>query len=67
MPRRSVIKKGYGVVVPGGMQHNVINNGPVPMKLYTVYSPPNHLDGTVHHTPADAAASKEQFDGKTTE
>ena len=61
---RSVVKKGFGVVVPGGVKHNVVNNGSVPLKLYTIYSPPNHKDGTVHHTPADAAAAHEQFDGQ---
>jgi len=38
-----------------------------PMKLYTLYAPPNHRDGVVHATKADAEADKEHFDGKTTE
>jgi len=38
-----------------------------PMKLYTLYAPPNHRDGVVHVTKADAEADKEHFDGKTTE
>ena len=37
------------------------------MKLYTLYAPPNHRDGVVHTTKADAEADKEHFDGKTTE
>jgi len=39
----------------------------VPLKLYTLYSPPNHRDGVVHHTRADAEADNEHCDGKTTE
>jgi hypothetical protein len=39
----------------------------VPLKLYTLYAPPNHRDGVVHHTRADAQADNEHFDGKTTE
>jgi len=61
------IREGFAVVVPGGMQHNIINTGSIPMKLYTIYSPPNHRDGVVHHTRAEAVADKEHFDGKTTE
>jgi hypothetical protein len=37
------------------------------MKLYTVYSPPNHRDGVIHRTRADAQADSEHFDGRTTE
>ena len=37
------------------------------MKLYTLYSPPNHRDGVIHHTHAEAEADNEEFDGKTTE
>ena len=55
------------VVVPAGANHNVINTGGVSLKLYTLYAPPNHRDGVVHHTPQDAQADTEHFDGKTTE
>jgi len=61
------IRAGFGVVVPGGVKHNIINTGTVPMKLYTIYSPPNHRDGVIHHTRAEAEADNEHFDGKTTE
>jgi mannose-6-phosphate isomerase-like protein (cupin superfamily) len=61
------VRAGFGVVVPGGAKHNIINTGAAPMKLYTIYSPPNHRDGVVHHTRADAEADNEHFDGKTTE
>jgi len=62
------ISDGSAIVVPAGAKHNIINTGNVKMKLYTLYSPPNHLDGTVHKTKADAEADEgEHFDGKTTE
>ena len=64
---RTPIRSGFAVVVPAGTNHNIINTGSVPMKLYTLYSPPNHRDGVVHHTRADAVADNEHFDGKTTE
>mgnify|MGYP000597032284 CR=1 FL=1 len=63
----TAIHAGYGVVVPAGAKHNIINTGPEPLKLYTIYSPPNHRDGVVHHTRADAEADTEHFDGKTSE
>jgi mannose-6-phosphate isomerase-like protein (cupin superfamily) len=64
---RTAISAGFAILVPAGTQHNIINTGSAPMKLYTVYSPPNHRDGVVHHTRAEADADKEHFDGKTTE
>jgi mannose-6-phosphate isomerase-like protein (cupin superfamily) len=64
---RTSIRAGFAVVIPAGTNHNIINTGTVPMKLYTLYSPPNHRDGVVHHTRADAEADNEHFDGKTTE
>lgn len=53
----SNIKDGFAVVVPAGAQHNVINTGQEMMKLYTIYSPPEHKDGTIHKTKAEALAS----------
>jgi mannose-6-phosphate isomerase-like protein (cupin superfamily) len=53
--------------VPTGTRHNIINGPAGPMKLYTLYAPPNHRDGVVHATKADAEADKEHFDWKTTE
>lgn len=61
------IGPGTGIVVPAGANHNIVNSGDAPMKLYTLYSPPNHRDGVVHHTREQAEADEEQFDGKTTE
>jgi mannose-6-phosphate isomerase-like protein (cupin superfamily) len=59
------VKDGDSVIVPEGAWHNVINTGSDDLKLYTLYSPPNHKDGTVHATKADE--QEEHFDGKTTE
>lgn len=62
------IGDGFAVVVPAGARHNIINtSSDKPMKLYTVYSPPNHRDGIIHKTKAQAMADEEHFDGKTTE
>lgn len=62
------IQDGSAIVVPAGTKHNIINtSSDQPMKLYTVYSPPEHRDGVVHPTKADALAGAEHFDGQTTE
>lgn len=61
------VTDGMAVIVPAGAQHNVLNTGSSPLKLYTVYSPANHKDGMVHATKADAEAKEEHFDGVTTE
>jgi mannose-6-phosphate isomerase-like protein (cupin superfamily) len=63
----TAIKSGFTVLVPAGTKHNIINTGKNSMKLYTLYSPPNHRDGITHSTRADAEADNEHFDGKTTE
>lgn len=65
--KRHRIKSDDAILVPAGARHNVINSGDKPMKLYTLYGPPNHRDKTVHKTKAEAEASMEHFDGKTTE
>ena len=54
-----VVHDGDAVVVPAGTYHNVINlSKTAPVKLYTVYSPPNHPDGTIHRTKAEADAAE---------
>jgi len=63
----TVISAGFAVLVPAGTNHNIINTGNSPLKLYTLYAPPNHRDGVVHHTRAEAEKDTEHFDGKTTE
>lgn len=59
------VKDGDAVIVPEGTLHNVINTGTSDLKLYTLYSPPNHKDKTTQATKADEF--EEEFDGKTTE
>lgn len=62
------VADGSAVVVPAGARHNVVNTSDTEaLKLYTIYSPPEHKDGTVHPTKADAPAEEEHFDGVTTE
>lgn len=61
------LEDGSAVVVPAGVKHNIINTGAAAMKLYTVYSPAEHKDGTIHVTKAEAEANEEHFDGKLTE
>ena len=56
-----------GIVVPAGARHNVKATGSEPLKLYTIYGPPEHIDGTIHKTKAEADAAHEHWDGKTTE
>jgi len=63
----TAIRAGVAVIVPAGTNHNIINTGEVPLKLYTPYAPPNHRDSVVHSTRADAKSDHEQFDGKTIE
>jgi mannose-6-phosphate isomerase-like protein (cupin superfamily) len=64
---RTPIKDDDAVIVPAGARHNVINTGDQPLTLYTLYGPPDHRDGVVHRTKAEAEASEEHFDGTTTE
>jgi mannose-6-phosphate isomerase-like protein (cupin superfamily) len=60
------VKDGSGVIVPAGANHNVINtSASKELRLYTIYSPPEHRDKVLHKTKADAL--EEHFDGKTSE
>ena len=63
------VADGSGVIVPSGARHNVRNTGDVPLKLYSIYGPPEHQDGITQAAKADAEARHhdEEFDGKTTE
>jgi mannose-6-phosphate isomerase-like protein (cupin superfamily) len=55
-----VVGNGDAVVVPAGTRHNVINaSSTSPLRLYTIYSPPHHPEGTVHKTKADALAAED--------
>lgn len=53
------VEDDWAVIVPGGVWHNVMNTGTDDLKLYSLYSPPEHPDGTVHHTKADAVAAEQ--------
>ncbi|HRR94788.1 MAG TPA: cupin domain-containing protein [Candidatus Paceibacterota bacterium] len=61
------VSDGIAIIVPAGSEHNVINTSTESLKLYTIYSPANHKDGTIHETKEIAMASEEEFDGITTE
>lgn len=52
------IEEDWAVIVPTGVWHNVVNTGSEPLKVYSLYSPPEHPDGTVHATKADAEAAE---------
>ena len=54
------VDEGFAIIVPAGSQHNVVNTGSNPLKLYTLYSPPNHPDGTIHPTRAEAMAAEKE-------
>lgn len=54
------IKDGSAVVVPAGTEHNIINQGEEPLRLYTIYSPPHHPDGTVHETKEEAMEAEKE-------
>ncbi|MFA6273400.1 MAG: cupin domain-containing protein [Candidatus Paceibacterota bacterium] len=63
------LSDGFAIIVPAGARHNIVNtSASEPLLLYTVYAPPNHLDGTIHKTKTDAVADEsEHFDGITSE
>lgn len=62
------VTDGFAVVVPAGAKHNLTNtSSSEPLKLYTLYSPAHHQDGTEHFTREQAMADEEHFDGKTSE
>ena len=65
--RVTLIESETAILVPAGARHNVRNTGDAPLRLYTLYAPPHHEDGTVQHTRAEAGRSKEHFAGITTE
>ncbi len=55
----NVFSAGFGIIVPAGTQHNVINTSQTEeLKLYTIYSPPNHPDGTIHKTKEEAVKAE---------
>ncbi len=60
-----ILENDFAVVIPAGIEHNVINIGEDQLKLYTLYAPPEHIDGIVEKTKEDEV--EEHFDGSTTE
>ena len=65
---RYEVEDGDAVIVPAGARHNVVNlDETEELKIYTIYSPPHHKDGTVHATKQQAETDDEEFDGTTTE
>lgn len=55
------LEDGSAVVIPAGTEHNIINKSKSePLKVYTIYSPPNHPDGTIHKTKAEALAYEKE-------
>lgn len=57
----NIFSAGFGIIVPAGTEHNVINTSQTEeLKLYTIYSPPNHPDGTIHKTKEEAVVAEEQ-------
>ena len=63
------VEDDFAVIVPAGARHNVINDSDAPLRLYTIYGPPEHVDGLVHHTKEEAEErhQAEEWDGQTTE
>src|ERR671916_2711197 len=58
----------FAVIVPAGARHNVINTGSAPLRLYTIYGPPEHRDGVVHRTKEQAERDHDvdHWNGETT-
>jgi mannose-6-phosphate isomerase-like protein (cupin superfamily) len=65
----NAIEDDFAVIVPAGARHNVVNTGEQPLRLYTIYGPPEHRDGVVHASKEQAEADhdNDHWDGKTTE
>ena len=62
------VTDGSAIIIPAGAEHNFINvSDSERLKMYTIYSPAHHADGTVHKTKAEAMANEEEFHGDTTE
>lgn len=57
------VNKNYAIIIPAGMWHNIINTGKQPLKLYSVYAPPEHPYGTVHETKDDAIENENRYYG----
>jgi len=58
MDYQTNVEDDYIIIIPAGKWHNIINTGNIPLKLYSIYAPPQHPHGTVHITKADAEAAE---------
>ena len=67
--RENRVEDDFAVIVPAGARHNVVNTGDAPLRLYTLYAPPEHRDGVVHKTKEQAERDhdNDHWDGETTE
>jgi mannose-6-phosphate isomerase-like protein (cupin superfamily) len=65
--KRSIVEQDEAILVPAGTRHNIVNTGARPLRLCIVYGPPEHREGTIHRTKADADRQDEHFDGQTSE
>lgn len=61
------LPEDYAVIIPAGVLHNVINESDEDLKLYSIYSPPEHKDKIIHKTKQEALENEQHFDGKTTQ
>ena len=63
------VEDDFAVIVPAGARHNVVNNGSAPLRLYTLYGPPEHKDKVVHKTKEQAERDhdNDEWTGETTE
>jgi mannose-6-phosphate isomerase-like protein (cupin superfamily) len=63
------VEDDFAVIVPAGARHNVVNTGAAPLRLYTIYGPPEHKDGVVHRDKAQAERDhdNDHWDGETSE
>ena len=63
------VEADFAAIVPAGARHNVVNDGDSPLRLYTIYAPPEHRDGVVHKTKEQAERDHgdDHWDGETTE
>jgi mannose-6-phosphate isomerase-like protein (cupin superfamily) len=63
------VEDDFAVIVPAGARHNVVNTGSAPLRLYTIYGPPEHKDGTVHKDKEQAERDhdNDEWTGETTE
>jgi len=55
---QGAVNENYAIIIPAGTWHNIINTGTRPLKLYSIYAPPQHPKGTIHKTKADAEADE---------